>query len=49
VKTRKSQNKIEEAKQEVHEENISLGTGNIDYEEMKSPSEIIELDIGGYT
>lgn len=39
--------KLEQAKLEVHNENLSLGSGNIDEEEMKIPTEIIELDIGG--
>ena len=40
--------KLQQAKQEIHDENVSLGTGNLEAEEeMKIPSEIIELDIGG--
>ena len=41
------EDKLSKAKEEVLQENLSLGTGNIEEEEMKIPSEIIELDIGG--
>jgi len=39
--------KLDEAKEELHNRNIQLGTGIIDNEETKIPSDIIELDIGG--
>mmetsp|Transcript_16308 Transcript_16308/g.16027 ORF Transcript_16308/g.16027 Transcript_16308/m.16027 type:complete len:180 (+) Transcript_16308:300-839(+) len=39
--------KLKKAKEEVLKENLTLGTGNVEEEEMKIPSEIIELDIGG--
>jgi len=38
---------LKKAKEEVHCENLSIGASLIDEEEMKIPSDIIELDIGG--